>query len=144
VLCVMSTCLQCLRPALSVAALWRLRRFSATASCVKCCHRVLSTCGMTSAAHLTEYQCCAFAARTTRCKGSSGQACYVKGKLQPTRSLGDAYLKYSEFNGTAGQHSSAGRFIAPPYTPPYITADPEVRFEVRQTGSNSPICIYCL
>lgn len=46
---------------------------------------------------------------------------------QPTRSLGDAYLKYSEFNGQAGVHSSAGRFLPPPYTPPYITAEPEVR-----------------
>jgi pyruvate dehydrogenase phosphatase len=27
------------------------------------------------------------------------RACYVKGRLQLTRSLGDAYLKYEEFNG---------------------------------------------
>lgn len=27
-------------------------------------------------------------------------ACYVKGRLQLTRSLGDAYLKYAEFNGS--------------------------------------------
>ncbi len=51
-------------------------------------------------------------------------ACYVKGKLQPTRSLGDAYLKYSEFNGHPDRR--AGRYISPPYTPPYITAEPEV------------------
>lgn len=31
-----------------------------------------------------------------RCK--SPHACYVKGRLQLTRSLGDAYLKYHEFN----------------------------------------------
>lgn len=46
---------------------------------------------------------------------------------QPTRSLGDAYLKYPEFNGQEGTHKSAGRFMPPPYTPPYITAEPEVR-----------------
>ncbi len=51
-------------------------------------------------------------------------SCYVKGKLQPTRSLGDAYLKYSEFNGHPNRR--AGRYIPPPYTPPYITAEPEV------------------
>ena len=32
------------------------------------------------------------------CKNS--HACYVKGRLQLTRSLGDAYLKYPEFNGS--------------------------------------------
>ncbi len=57
-----------------------------------------------------------------KCKRPS--ACYVKGKLQPTRSLGDAYLKYSEFNGRPDRRS--GRYIPPPYTPPYITAEPEV------------------
>lgn len=30
----------------------------------------------------------------------SERACYVKGRLQLTRSLGDVYLKYREFNGT--------------------------------------------
>lgn len=60
-----------------------------------------------------------------RCKRES--SCYVKGRLQPTRSLGDAYLKYSEFNGTPGSHRSSGRYLPPPYTPPYITAKPEVQ-----------------
>ncbi|KAG5175543.1 phosphatase 2C-like domain-containing protein [Tribonema minus] len=60
-----------------------------------------------------------------RCKRAT--SCYVKGRLQPTRSLGDAYLKYSEFNREAGAHRSAGRHLPPPYTPPYITADPEVQ-----------------
>lgn len=46
---------------------------------------------------------------------------------QPTRSLGDAYLKYPEFNGQEDTHKSAGRFLPPPYTPPYIIAEPEVR-----------------
>jgi pyruvate dehydrogenase phosphatase len=61
-----------------------------------------------------------------KCKHAN--ACYVKGRLQPTRALGDAYLKYSEFNGRPNRSdSSAGRYIPPPYTPPYITATPEVR-----------------
>lgn len=33
-------------------------------------------------------------------------ACYVKGRLQLTRSLGDVYLKYPEFNGQEGGHRS--------------------------------------
>lgn len=49
---------------------------------------------------------------------------------QPNRSLsslGDAYLKYPEFNGRPNRSdSSAGRYIPPPYTPPYVTATPEV------------------
>ena len=53
-------------------------------------------------------------------------AWYVKARLQPTRAIGDAYLKYSEFNGPPGQRLR-GRHIPPPYTPPYITARPETR-----------------
>jgi pyruvate dehydrogenase phosphatase len=34
----------------------------------------------------------------------SAHACYVKGRLQLTRSLGDAYLKYQEFNGSPSKH----------------------------------------
>ncbi len=55
------------------------------------------------------------------CKNA--HACYVKGKLQLTRALGDAYLKYPEFN-QPNQHR--GRFIAPPYTPPYVKSTPDV------------------
>ena len=36
-----------------------------------------------------------------RCKHPT--ACYVKGRLQLTRSIGDLYLKYNEFNAPAGQ-----------------------------------------
>ena len=46
----------------------------------------------------------------------SKTACYVKGRLQPTRSMGDFYLKYSEF------HTQRGGL----FTPPYITATPEI------------------
>jgi len=50
-------------------------------------------------------------------------ACYVKGRLQLTRALGDAYLKYPEFN-QSGTHR--GRYIAEPYTPPYVKSTPDV------------------
>lgn len=36
----------------------------------------------------------------------SPHACYVKGRLQLTRALGDAYLKYREFNGVPNSHRS--------------------------------------
>jgi serine/threonine protein phosphatase PrpC len=39
-----------------------------------------------------------------RCKNP--HACYVKGRLQLTRSLGDEYLKHTEFNGTKDAHRS--------------------------------------
>jgi len=39
-----------------------------------------------------------------RCKSST--ACYVKGRLQLTRALGDLYLKSSEFNANSGLHRS--------------------------------------
>jgi pyruvate dehydrogenase phosphatase len=64
-------------------------------------------------------------------------SCYVKGRLQPTRSIGDAYLKFSEFNADASQGSS-GRHIPPPYSPPYITAKPELReFETSRAPEHS-------
>ncbi len=65
------------------------------------------------------------------CKSST--ACYVKGRLQPTRAFGDGHLKLSEFNsygsGLPGVPETATqRRLKPPYTPPYITATPEVIF----------------
>jgi pyruvate dehydrogenase phosphatase len=33
-------------------------------------------------------------ANVVKCKPDNEHACYVKGRLQPTRSLGDAELKY--------------------------------------------------
>ena len=56
----------------------------------------------------------------------SPTACYVKGRLQLTRALGDLYLKYPEFNAPPSQHRSMGRHIPPPYTPPYVSPVPEV------------------
>lgn len=41
-----------------------------------------------------------------RCHPNNPHACYVKGRLQLTRALGDAYLKYKEFNGSPGLHKS--------------------------------------
>jgi pyruvate dehydrogenase phosphatase len=38
-----------------------------------------------------------------RCHANNPSACYVKGRLQLTRSIGDLYLKYDEFNAGAGQ-----------------------------------------
>merc|ERR1711920_764227 len=68
-----------------------------------------------------------------------GQYCYAKARLQPTRSFGDFYLKHHEFNGppyprvelNGGQSEnvdpSKGMHIPEPFTPPYITATPEVK-----------------
>ena len=58
------------------------------------------------------------------CKSST--ACYVKGRLQLTRALGDAYLKYPEFNAAPNQHRSAGRHISGKYTPPYVKSTPDI------------------
>lgn len=41
-----------------------------------------------------------------RCHKNQPTACYVKGRLQLTRSLGDLYLKYEEFNAPPGQPRS--------------------------------------
>lgn len=88
------------------------------------------------------------------CKPGNPSACYVKGRLQPTRALGDAYLKVSEFNGpppTPAASSSTGaapggpgaplvsarawgRHIRPPYTPPYVTSLPEVHVQALDMG----------
>lgn len=54
--------------------------------------------------------------------------CYVKGRLQPTRALGDLYLKRREFNGTG-----PGR-IPEPFKPPYVSATPEVTLRPRAAG----------
>ncbi|KAF4663159.1 hypothetical protein FOL46_004894 [Perkinsus olseni] len=63
--------------------------------------------------------------------------CYVKGRLQPTRSFGDFYLKSAEF---LYNHTSGRNFLPPPeakgsahapteplqHSFPYITSEPEV------------------
>jgi pyruvate dehydrogenase phosphatase len=57
------------------------------------------------------------------CKNS--HACYVKGRLQLTRALGDIYLKYREFNSPPSSQSR-GRYIPEPYTPPYVLHRPDI------------------
>jgi pyruvate dehydrogenase phosphatase len=47
------------------------------------------------------------------CHPNNPSACYVKGKLQLTRAIGDLYLKHHEFNAPAGLDRSAGRHIGP-------------------------------
>lgn len=67
-----------------------------------------------------------------RCKHAT--SCYVKGRLQPTRSLGDFYLKYKSFNGKKPSKDNPysvsdpnrSRHIKEPYDPPYITSTPEI------------------
>ena len=56
-------------------------------------------------------------------------SCYVKGRLQPTRAIGDLYLKFDEFNALPpDEHhlKTRGRHIPAPYTPPYVMTRPEV------------------
>jgi pyruvate dehydrogenase phosphatase len=45
------------------------------------------------------------------CHQDNPTACYVKGKLQLTRAIGDLYLKHHEFNAPSGLDRSAGRHI---------------------------------
>ena len=66
-------------------------------------------------------------------------ACYVKGRLQLTRALGDAYLKYAEFNAPAGAHRSRGRHIPEPFTPPYVKSTPDITHV--QIGKEDKFCV---
>lgn len=52
------------------------------------------------------------------CKNKN--SCYVKGRLQPTRALGDFHLKFSEFKLQRNTEENI------PFTPPYISCTPEV------------------
>ena len=72
----------------------------------------------------------------------SPTSCYVKGRLQPTRALGDMYLKYSEFNGRAGTRLY-GRHVKAPYTPPYITATPQVQSHALRGGEDAFLLLAC-
>jgi pyruvate dehydrogenase phosphatase len=66
-------------------------------------------------------------------------ACYVKGRLQLTRALGDAYLKYAEFNAPAGSHRSRGRHIPEPFTPPYVKSTPDIAHV--NIGQDDKFCV---
>jgi pyruvate dehydrogenase phosphatase len=69
-----------------------------------------------------------------RCKRAA--ACYTKGFLQPTRSIGDLFLKYPEFNGRPNEpynniayvrsDAQRARSIKPPNLPPYIDHVPDI------------------
>ena len=51
------------------------------------------------------------------CYENDPKVCYVKGMLQPTRSLGDLYLKHKEFNKYLDNFNG-----------PYISSEPEIQF----------------
>ena len=62
-------------------------------------------------------------------------SCYVKGRLQPTRSLGDLRLKHSEFNNPekfTTEHDYQSQLKV--FTGPYITWEPEIKvFDLKKT-----------
>lgn len=57
------------------------------------------------------------------CKRSNGTVCYVKGRLQPTRSFGDFHLKMKEFNESTG---SMFKRPIKEFNGPYISSQPEI------------------
>lgn len=63
-----------------------------------------------------------------------GVACYVKGRLQPTRTLGDFYLKYKEFNDPPKNiHERYLKRVIDNFKGPYIEHSPEVQiFELTE------------
>lgn len=68
------------------------------------------------------------------CKRDNNTACYVKGRLQPTRSLGDLRLKHSEFNNPESltpDHDYQSQLKT--FSGPYITWEPEIKtFELTE------------
>jgi len=60
----------------------------------------------------------------------SGDAWYIKGRLQPTRGLGDYYLKDARFNCPR----IGGAMLRTRYTPPYVKWQPEVKSHEVQSG----------
>ncbi|CEL99427.1 unnamed protein product [Vitrella brassicaformis CCMP3155] len=56
-------------------------------------------------------------------KETVGSRCYVKGRLQPTRSFGDFHLKHAEFKADL---ETGKDFLRDAHTFPYITAEPQV------------------
>jgi pyruvate dehydrogenase phosphatase len=79
--------------------------------------------------------------KLVRCRRKT--SCYVKGFLQPTRSLGDLFLKYPEFNGSRppyAEHSyirsdkQRARRVRAPYDPPYVDPVPEVVVHSRDSA----------
>lgn len=61
------------------------------------------------------------------CKKENEKSCYVKGRLQPTRSLGDLRLKHEEFNNPRGFSTDQDyQASLTTFTGPYITSEPEI------------------
>lgn len=60
------------------------------------------------------------------CKQNDQKACYVKGGLMPSRSIGDFRLKYSEFNFHTFEKEMGFRRPIPHFTGPYITHEPDI------------------
>ena len=65
----------------------------------------------------------------------------VQGGLQPTRAFGDAIYKWTTAQGEAiaAVYADEGEKVRPPrafhYTPPYVTARPEVEYRpLRKAG----------
>jgi pyruvate dehydrogenase phosphatase len=61
------------------------------------------------------------------CKGTTGKSCYIKGRLQPSRSIGDFRLKYPEFNNP-NNYPPEMEYQSPlkNFSGNYISAIPEV------------------
>ena len=57
----------------------------------------------------------------------SKTACYVKGGLMPTRSLGDFRLKYREFNFHEFGRDHGFRKSIPFFTGPYVSSEPDIQ-----------------
>lgn len=57
------------------------------------------------------------------------KACYVKGRLMPTHSFGDLYLKHSEFNNPERYPPTFGfrKPSIPNFTGPYISHKPDIQ-----------------
>jgi pyruvate dehydrogenase phosphatase len=68
------------------------------------------------------------------CK-KDNRSCYVKGRLQPTRSLGDLRLKHKEFNNPDNYaHDHDYQKPLEKFTGPYITWEPEIQvFNLKPT-----------
>ena len=62
------------------------------------------------------------------CKRPENKACYVKGRLQPTRSIGDLKLKMAEFNNPKNIPREF-EYQSPisNFTGNYISAEPEIK-----------------
>uniref|UniRef100_A0A0G4HTH8 PPM-type phosphatase domain-containing protein n=1 Tax=Chromera velia CCMP2878 TaxID=1169474 RepID=A0A0G4HTH8_9ALVE len=70
-----------------------------------------------------------------------GSACYVKGRLQPTRAFGDFHLKDEKFVMDKDAQKPRA-FVRPPYSFPYISADPDVK-SFRRSDTDAFLVLAC-